>query len=66
MTFRWHGSPATDEVVAATGLDQSFATRADAEAWLTVSYEDLAEAGVDEVTLHNDDHVVYGPMSLHP
>lgn len=41
-----------------------FPTQADAEAWLTDSYEDLAEDGVETVTLRRDDHTVYGPMSL--
>lgn len=64
--FRWSADDVDAQVAAAAGLAQSFATQADAEAWLTASYEDLLDAGIDEVTLHQDDHVVYGPMSLHP
>ena len=63
MPFRWVATPlgAGDDA----GLAQWFPTQADAEAWLTGTYEELAEAGVSEVTLLEDDHVVYGPMSLH-
>ncbi|MDN5571247.1 MAG: hypothetical protein L0G22_08350 [Propionibacteriaceae bacterium] len=62
MSFRWVTDAKIDE--RDTGLGQCFPTRADAEAWLTASYEDLADAGVTEVTLMEDDHVLYGPMSL--
>lgn len=36
-----------------------------AEAWLGEHWGDLADVGVDEVTLLCDGEVVYGPMSLH-
>jgi len=42
----------------------TFPTQADAEAWLTVTYPDLAAEGVTEVSLFQDDRLVYGPMSL--
>jgi hypothetical protein len=44
----------------------SFPTQADAESWIGESWRDLVEAGVDQVSLLEDDAVVYGPMSLHP
>lgn len=47
-------------------IDQQFPTQAEAEAWLTQAYEDLADEGVTEVTLLEGDRVVYGPMSLLP
>ena len=63
--FRWLADPAPDaEAAAGTGLGQVFPTQADAEAWLTASYEDLVEAGAERVTLLEGDRVVYGPMSL--
>lgn len=65
MTFSWTSPQGDAEVAAGTGLRQEFPTQADAEAWLTASYEDLVDAGVDEVTLREGDRVVYGPMSLH-
>ena len=36
-----------------------------AEDWLSENWRDLADQGVDQVTLHSGDEVVYGPMSLH-
>lgn len=63
MSFRWV-VPAADSPGEPVG--QEFPTRADAEAWLTASYPDLVEEGTTEVTLLEDDHVVYGPMSLLP
>lgn len=64
MPFSWVTSePGAPD---APGLGQVFPTRADAEAWLTASWVDLVEAGVTEVTLLEDDHVLYGPMSLLP
>ena len=43
-----------------------FPTQADAEAWFSESWEELADAGVASVTLLRDGSVVYGPMSLEP
>lgn len=63
MAFHWSATPDASEP-ASVGLDQTFPTRADAEGWLTVSYEDLVGAGFTEVTLWDEDHPVYGPMSL--
>lgn len=64
--FTWAAQNFPDAAAAiAAGLGQTFPTQADAEAWLTASYEDLVDAGVDEVTLLEGDRVVYGPMSLH-
>lgn len=59
--FTWISESTPD----APGLGEPFPTQADAEAWLTASFEDLVDAGVDEVTLMEEDRVVYGPMSLH-
>jgi hypothetical protein len=44
----------------------AFTDQQAAEAWLSAHWPDLADAGVDEVTLLCDGEVVYGPMSLHP
>ena len=63
MGYRWVGEPLGTG--SDLGLGQEFPTRVEAEAWLTESYADLEEAGVDAVTLMDADHVVYGPMSLH-
>jgi hypothetical protein len=42
-----------------------FSSQADAESWVGEIWSDLAELGVDAVTLLEADRVVYGPMSLH-
>jgi len=44
---------------------QRFASQADAESWVGETWADLAEVGVDAVTLLEADRTVYGPMSLH-
>jgi hypothetical protein len=41
-----------------------FASQADAESWVGEIWSDLAELGVDAVTLLEAERVVYGPMSL--
>jgi hypothetical protein len=42
-----------------------FASQADAESWVGEIWSELAEEGVDAVTLFEHDRQVYGPMSLH-
>ena len=44
---------------------QRFANQADAESWVGETWSELADAGVDAVTLFEHDRQVYGPMSLH-
>ena len=44
---------------------QRFASQADAESWVGEIWSELAEEGVDAVTLFEHDRQVYGPMSLH-
>jgi hypothetical protein len=41
-----------------------FPSQSDAENWFGEAWHELADAGVDAVTLHHDGTVVYGPMSL--
>ena len=41
-----------------------FSSQEDAEAWLSQTWQDLLDGGVEEVTLVSDDEVVYGPMPL--
>lgn len=45
--------------------DARFASQSDAESWIGETWQELTDAGVDAVTLHEADRVVYGPMSLH-
>ncbi|WP_239459871.1 hypothetical protein [Nocardioides daejeonensis] len=44
---------------------QTFPSQSDAESWLGEFFGELADAGVDQVTLLEADREVYGPMSLH-
>ena len=45
---------------------QEFPTQADAETWIGETWRDLLAAGVDQVTLLEEERVVYGPMDLRP
>jgi hypothetical protein len=67
MTDEWtwtyldaDGTAITGEALVATG----FPSQSDAESWLGEQWRELAEAGVDAVTLGHEGTVVYGPMSL--
>ena len=42
----------------------AFSAQGDAESWLGETWRDLAERGVSQVFLLEDDREVYGPMSL--
>ncbi len=44
---------------------QRFASQADAESWVGEIWAELADQGVDQVTLFEVERRVYGPMSLH-
>jgi hypothetical protein len=53
--------------MGAQGLQEAiFASQGDAESWLGENWRALLEAGVDQVTLLDDDRTEYGPMTLHP
>ncbi len=43
---------------------EQFPSQADAESWIGETWRELLAAGVEQVTLLEDDHVVYGPMGL--
>jgi hypothetical protein len=63
--YYWAATPAlSDEVAEQVGLVTEFADQGSAEAWLTQTYAELAEAGAHEVCLYEGDRLVYGPMSL--
>lgn len=50
----------------AVGLRRKFEEQAAAEEWLGDHYGELLEQGVAEVSLYEEDRLIYGPMSLHP
>lgn len=56
---------AGDEVSAGEYDDHRFTSQADAESWVGEIWAQLAEEGVDAVTLFEHERAVYGPMSLH-
>lgn len=65
MTWTWRLQDAAGSVVeAGTGLESGFPSRSDAESWIGEAWQDLLEQGVEQVTLLDEDHEVYGPMSL--
>jgi hypothetical protein len=43
-----------------------FPSQSDAESWLGEEWRTLLDAGVEGVHLFEEDHKVYGPMSLRP
>ena len=63
---RADGSVVTLPKEAGALAGQRFASQADAESWVGETWAELAEHGVDAVTLFDHDRRVYGPMSLHP
>lgn len=64
MAWRWTYQTASGEPAGAGSQD--FPTQTDAETWIGETWRELLDTGVDEVLLHEDDRLVYGPMSLHP
>lgn len=66
MSFWWRpeGGRFDVAVLAAEGLLPRFDDREGAEEWLGAFHEDLLELGVAEVSLCEQDRVVYGPMPL--
>jgi hypothetical protein len=67
MPWTWRYEKTDGAVVGAGGLQEAiFANQGDAESWLGENWRALLDAGVDQVTLLDDDRAEYGPMSLHP
>lgn len=57
----WKNSEGSAEKVS-----PSFSSRQDAEAFMTTSWEDLLDSGVQAVSLYHDEALEYGPMPLEP
>lgn len=66
MAWWWQRLDADGQPLEAVGDEQpeEFPTRGDAESWLGEMFGELAEQGVDAVTLYEGQDKVYGPMSL--
>lgn len=62
--YHWQPWPTLAESIADHLGLHGFDDQAAAEAWLTSNYVLLTDAGVQTVTLYDDDRLVYGPMSL--
>jgi hypothetical protein len=67
MPWTWRYEKTDGAVVSSGDLPEAiFASQGDAESWLGENWRGLLEAGVDQVTLLEDDRTEYGPMGLHP
>jgi hypothetical protein len=67
MAWTWQLEKADGTVLTARSLPaESFPSQSDAESWLGENWRGLLDAGVDQVTLREDDRTEYGPMDLHP
>ncbi len=65
MPWTWRYEKADGALVSAGLQEAIFASQGDAESWLGENWRALVSAGVDQVTLLDDDRKEYGPMSLH-
>ena len=63
-TWRYEAADGTVLAVAPVGVPESFPSQADAESWVGEEWRGLLAAGVDAVSLFEDERQVYGPMSL--
>jgi len=67
VSWTWRYETANGQQVSTKALPhETFPSQSDAETWLGERWRVLLASGVDQVQLLEDDHVVYGPMSLHP
>jgi hypothetical protein len=65
-TWRYEGDEGASVAVAGATGSESFPSQDLAETWIGETWQELLEAGVTQVTLHDDGRKVYGPMSLRP
>jgi hypothetical protein len=65
-TWRYEAEDGTAIERSEVPVGEQFPTQGDAETWIGEVWRDLLATGVAQVTLLEDDHRVYGPMSLHP
>ena len=67
MPWTWRYEKTDGALVSASGLQEAiFASQGDAESWLGENWRALVDAGVDQVTLLDDERAEYGPMNLRP
>ncbi|GHE89538.1 hypothetical protein GCM10018785_65810 [Streptomyces longispororuber] len=63
--WTWRFEKADGTEVRPAVQPEEFTTQGDAETWIGEHWKELAEGGVDQVTLLEDTSEIYGPMSLH-
>ena len=63
--WRWRLEDSSGDEVSSSVGSPRFPSQSDAESWVGEVWRDLADDGVDQVTLLEGDREVYGPMSLH-
>jgi hypothetical protein len=63
MGWMWR-LEAADGTVLTMPNSPPHASQSDAESWLGESWHELAARGVAQVSLYEDDVLVYGPMPL--
>jgi hypothetical protein len=67
MPWTWRYEKADGTAITTDELQEAiFISQGDAESWLGENWRALLTVGVDQVTLMDDSHAQYGPMSLHP
>ncbi len=67
MAWTWRYEDPSGETVVplpSAPTQEPFPNQADAESWVGEFWRELLEAGVAQVTLLEQDRVVYGPMKL--
>jgi hypothetical protein len=66
MPWTWRFEKADGRATASPAdlPEETFTTQADAETWLGENWRVLAAGGVAQVTLLEDETLIYGPMSL--
>lgn len=71
MAWYWEaevvaGADVVDDDLSGAGIGRRFDDQGSAETWLTENYLELSDLGLDQVSLYEEDRLVYGPMSLQP
>jgi hypothetical protein len=64
VAWTWLVESANGVAAELSSEPPTFTSQSDAESWLGEVWRDLAEQGAVQVSLLEDDHVAYGPMSL--
>lgn len=63
-TWRYENADGSAVAVAPQDVPEGFGFQADAESWIGEEWQRLLAAGVEAVSLFEDERLVYGPMSL--